>query len=457
MIGYNANVAEANVFTDGEGEEMAEWKRILREELGPGAAIWPLRLFLGFTFIRASWDKLFDPAFFSPAASGYVGHQLALGAGTSPLGGLLTGFIVPNATMFGMLTMAGELLIGLAVLLGWYTRFSAIMGLFINLMFYFTITWDVHPYYYGADIIFVISWLTLALTGPGPLSVDAYMRKRVQGRGVAATPASSPVAGARVRSPVAAGSLVRPPARTPAGASTAVRTPGAPGTPARPAATPPARPGERSTVVTRVGPASHPEYRRVPGRSSQAPGVRAADMTRRQFNVLGLSALAAAAIGLLEMAAWPVLHSGSGGGTVTQPGSPNPAGGTGPVGPAAPSTTAAPAGQAPTAAPPSPHGQQIASAGQLPAGQALEFTNPSDSYPGVLVHNDSGYSAFYAVCTHQGCQVSYIASTHLIGCPCHGALFDPSSNGQAVRGPARQPLQAIPITVGPDGTVYLAS
>jgi len=389
---------------------IATWRSLLRAQGVPGVALWPLRGFLGVTFIWASVDKLRDPAFFNAAAPGYIGHQLALSANNSPLGGLLTGFIVPQATLFGMLTMAGELLIGLAVLLGWYTRFSAVMGLLINLLFWLTITWDVQPYYYGADLVFVVAWLTLALTGPGPISVDAYLKQWAQAPdGPARSGATSP----------------------------GVRPAGVPGGSPRPASGPPARPGARPAGATRVRPAPRFVNGQLVGGASPPPSAPAAGLTRRQFNVLGLSALGAAVLGLLEMGAWSVLHT------------------TGPVG--APPT--APGGAAPTTAPTAaaaPPGQQIAAAGQVPAGQALEFTHPGDGYPAVLVHNDSGYSAYYAICTHEGCQVSYSAAEQLIACPCHGALFDPKSNGQVVRGPARQPLQPIAITVGPDGAVYLA-
>jgi thiosulfate dehydrogenase [quinone] large subunit len=65
----------------------------------PGLAIWPLRLFLGVTFIWASLDKLFDPAFLDPSAAGYIGKQLTVAAGASPLGGFLTTVVVPNANV----------------------------------------------------------------------------------------------------------------------------------------------------------------------------------------------------------------------------------------------------------------------------------------------------------------------------------------------------------------------
>ena len=92
----------------------------------------------------------------------------------------------------------------------------------------------------------------------------------------------------------------------------------------------------------------------------------------------------------------------------------------------------------------------------MPVNQSLDFTL-SDGYPAVLVHNESGYSAYVAVCTHEGCQVSYSASRKVLACPCHGAQFDAANGGQVLRGPARRPLSPVPITVGADGTVYLAA
>ena len=111
--------------------------------------------------------------------------------------------------------------------------------------------------------------------------------------------------------------------------------------------------------------------------------------------------------------------------------------------------------EAPTPTSEANRGQQIAAAGALPVGQAMEFTLPTGE-PAVLAHNDSGYSAYVAICTHQGCQVQPMGSG-IVGCPCHGAEFDTASQGQVVRGPAMRPLSSIPVTVDSAGNVYLAS
>src|SRR5215217_5324043 len=136
----------------------------------PALSAWtvlPLRLFLGGTFLLAGLDKLADPTFLDPAARTYLGNQIAGFAPGTPLEGPLLALAVPNAALFGVLVMGGEICIGLAVLLGLLTRFSALMGLLISLTFFLSATWDVRPFYFGADLPYVIGWLTLALAGPG--------------------------------------------------------------------------------------------------------------------------------------------------------------------------------------------------------------------------------------------------------------------------------------------------
>src|SRR5437588_3570416 len=118
----------------------------------PPWSILPLRLFLAVSFLAAGFDKLGDPAYLNPSARDYIGKQIARFATGSPLEGFLLNFAVPNAGLFGIMVMGGELCIGLAVLLGLLTRFSAFMGMLLNLTFFLSATWDVHPFYFGADL-----------------------------------------------------------------------------------------------------------------------------------------------------------------------------------------------------------------------------------------------------------------------------------------------------------------
>src|SRR2546423_15677891 len=52
----------------------------------------------------------------------------------------------------------------------------------ISLMFFLSATWHVYPYFYGSDIVFVFSWLTLLLAGPqntGLPSLDVLFVQRM--------------------------------------------------------------------------------------------------------------------------------------------------------------------------------------------------------------------------------------------------------------------------------------
>jgi len=138
------------------------------------AALLPLRLFLGATFVYAGLDKLTDPAFFDPKAPTYIGQQMAGYVRTdSPLSWLLTNLALPHATFFGALIALGELWVGLATLAGLLTRVAALGGLALSVTFYLTSSWAIRPYFMGPDLPYALGWLTLLLAGPSALSLDA--------------------------------------------------------------------------------------------------------------------------------------------------------------------------------------------------------------------------------------------------------------------------------------------
>jgi len=128
--------------------------------------LWPLRLFMGLTFLYAGLQHLTDPAYFDPSKSGYIGHLISQYAVGSPIHDFLLGVVEPNAVMFGYAVAIGESLIGIAVLLGFIFRIAALAGLLLNFTFFLSATWNAFPFYFGSDIVFVMCWLTLLLAGP---------------------------------------------------------------------------------------------------------------------------------------------------------------------------------------------------------------------------------------------------------------------------------------------------
>jgi len=84
------------------------------------------------------------------------------------------------------------------------------------------------------------------------------------------------------------------------------------------------------------------------------------------------------------------------------------------------------------------------------AGQVGEFQ------PGTVSHvqegrfyiyrlEDGGFLALWQRCTHLGCTIPWVETSHLFNCPCHSSLFTPS--GEIVSGPAPRPMDLFPIEI----------
>jgi thiosulfate dehydrogenase [quinone] large subunit len=131
----------------------------------PGAALFPLRLFLGLTFVYAGVQKLTDPGFLHPGAPTYIGTQLHAFAAGTPGGFLLRTFAIPHAQLAGVGVAIAEIVIGLLAAAGLLTRAAALAGLGLNLVLFLTASWHTTPYFLGPDIVFVFAWLPFVLCG----------------------------------------------------------------------------------------------------------------------------------------------------------------------------------------------------------------------------------------------------------------------------------------------------
>jgi len=136
----------------------------------PAAALLPLRIFLGVTFLYAGIDKLLDPRFFDATDPASITAQLAAFARDSPLSPLIK-LVEPYALPIGLLIAVSEIAIGLGALSGLAFRVAAVGGAVLSLVFWLSASWATHPYYYGPDLPYAAGWLTLALAGHGRLLV----------------------------------------------------------------------------------------------------------------------------------------------------------------------------------------------------------------------------------------------------------------------------------------------
>ena len=378
----------------------------------------PLRLFLGVSFIYAGIQKFTDPQFFHSNKAGFIGRQMIAFAHGSPIGGFLLHVVVPHAMLFGFMVAFGEIAIGLGVLIGLLLRPAAFFGMLLSLIFFFSVTWHVYPYFYGADIVFVFCWLTLLLNGPlntGLPTVDEFLALNLlssssvqQQRGVASILGF--ILGTTIRS-------VEEPV-----ASDDTQSMSTPGTQQH---------GNQQRNLQQRN------VKQQSARQRQQSAAQKAREMRRSFLqgsllgggiIFGLGAMILAYRTLFSSDDTSTSTSGSTGSSSN--------GATG-------ATTPAPAatqGSSSTTA--------IAQVKSVAVNDSVAFTIPSSGDPGLLVHLNNGqFVAYDALCTHAGCQVEYDPSQQLIVCPCHGAEFDPAKAAAVVNGPAPTPLSSVTIHV----------
>jgi thiosulfate dehydrogenase (quinone) large subunit len=144
------------------------------------ALLWLIaRVWVGYQFLDAGWQKLFgseQAAFVGPQAGagvkGYltfaVSPQMTGGAHPSvlsPYGWLARNVFLPNAIPLGYLVAIGEGLVGIALIVGLFTRFTAFWGAFLNLMFLLAGTTGVNPYMFTIELAIVLAGATAGLIG----------------------------------------------------------------------------------------------------------------------------------------------------------------------------------------------------------------------------------------------------------------------------------------------------
>lgn len=106
--------------------------------------------------------------------------------------------------------------------------------------------------------------------------------------------------------------------------------------------------------------------------------------------------------------------------------------------------------------------QRIANIKDVKLHEPIFFNYPDPDSPAILVKigrpaiggvgPDKDIVAFSALCTHQGCPLSYSNGRFI--CKCHYSMFDPAKNGQTYQGHASEWLPQIRLRVDSKGDIY---
>ena len=139
------------------------------------AAMVLLRVYLGVVFLVAALPKLKQD--FTPGLTGFV-QQVGLQRGHQFYQQFLEQVVLPNAPVFAALVTGGELFVGVTLILGLLTRFSAAVGLVLVLNYMFAKgAWFWTPS--SNDAAFVAIALALLIGAAGrTFGLDAFLARR---------------------------------------------------------------------------------------------------------------------------------------------------------------------------------------------------------------------------------------------------------------------------------------
>jgi thiosulfate dehydrogenase (quinone) large subunit len=151
-----------------------------------GSWIWlVLRLYVGYQWLTAGWGKLTGDKAFSAAGmlKGAIAKAVPATPGAKPVvqawwANFLEGFALPNVELFNFMVMWGEILVGLALIVGFATIFAAVMGAIMNFAFLMSGTVSTNPNLFALQFIIVAAGGAYA----GYLGVDYWFRPWFRGQ-----------------------------------------------------------------------------------------------------------------------------------------------------------------------------------------------------------------------------------------------------------------------------------
>ncbi len=141
-----------------------------------------LRLWLGYTWLKAGLPKVVgdkaevwvgDKA--GVAVTGFLKGALARAEGDNPqvqswYADFIREVAIPNASLFSYLVAYGEVLVGLALILGLVTNFAASMGIVMNLAYLFAGTISKNPQMLVAEVAIAFAGIAAGYYG-----IDRYL------------------------------------------------------------------------------------------------------------------------------------------------------------------------------------------------------------------------------------------------------------------------------------------
>lgn len=126
-----------------------------------------IRVYVGWQWFYAGWEKIQNPVWVGPkagvAVQGFLQGALAKTTGPHPdvsgwYGMFLRDFAMHHTVFFSYVVSYGEFLVGVALILGLFTGIAAFFGTFMNLNYLFAGTVSTNPVLLLLQLFLIMAW-----------------------------------------------------------------------------------------------------------------------------------------------------------------------------------------------------------------------------------------------------------------------------------------------------------
>lgn len=149
------------------------------------AILWlVLRVYVGFSWVSAGWEKWQNSAWVGDSAgtaiSGFLNTSLTKTLGAHPdvsswYASFITSVVLPHAVLFSYLVTYGEIFVGMGLIVGLFTGVAAFFGMTMNFNYLFAGTVSTNPLLVLLQLPIVLGW-----RAAGHLGLDRYFLRKIR-------------------------------------------------------------------------------------------------------------------------------------------------------------------------------------------------------------------------------------------------------------------------------------